>query len=147
MIVPDDVATWFKTQMTVAAVTTAVPGGFWNGRPSESGSAPYGVFRVTRQGTEFTSQAELPKLRIDAAVYIDQTAATQAQGVEIAIGQAMPIIYSGATAVIRNGAGTVIHVEPRDFSADVAFPLRGKNDVVAAKFGWEVWVQAATSGV
>lgn len=147
MIVPDDVAAWFYARINVAAVT-AVVSKIFNGRVNETEAAPYGLFTVSRDGnTEYTSAAELPKFTVNLGVMVDQTTATQAQGVEQAVGLAVPVLYSGATASVRNGAGTVIGATPKECSADTVFPLRAKSDVVAAKFAWDVWVQAATSGV
>lgn len=149
MIVPDDVAAWFYTQVNVTAVTSAVTGGVWNGRPLETASAPYGVFLVSRQAdTEYTSAGELPKFDVKLAVSVDQNAATKAQGVEQMFGPTvLPLAPTGLTAMVRSGAGTVIGCTPRDCSADVQFPLRAKSDVVGVRLAWEVWVQAASTGV
>ncbi len=148
MIVPDDVAAWFYARINVAAVTAVVSGGLFNGRANETAASPYGLFTVSRDGnTEYTSAAELPKFTVNLGVMVDQTVASQALTVEQAVGLAIPVLYSGATAMVRNGAGTVIGATPKECSADTVFPLRAKSDVVAAKFAWEVWVQAASSGV
>jgi hypothetical protein len=148
VIVPDDVAAWFYSRINVAAVTAVVSGGLFNGRVSETAASPYGLFTVSRDGnTEYTSQAELPKFTVNLGVMVDQATATQAQGVEVAVGLAIPVLYVGTTAMVRGGAGTVIGATPKECSADTTFPLRAKSDVVAAKFAWEVWVQGASSGV
>lgn len=146
MIVADDIAVWLTTRLN--AVTTSVTGGFWNGRPDEAAASPYGVFLISRQGgTEYTSGAELPKFDVKLGVMVDQTVVPKSQAVQIAVGAAVPLVPTGATAMIRSGAGTVISATPKDCAADTAFPMRGTADVVAARFGWEVWCQAATTGV
>ena len=143
----DDIAAWTYARLNVAAVTSVCSGGVWNSRPSETAASPYLVFTVNRGPVEYTSGGEIPRFTVNAAVYVDQTTTTQAQGVEIAVGQAVTVSPTGATAMVRNGAATVIFAEPREASADVAFPMRGKNDVVACKLAWELMVQAATTGV
>jgi hypothetical protein len=102
---------------------------------------------ISRESVEYTSAFEMPRFRMNLAVMVDQATSTQAQGVEIAVGQTFPVGYSGSAAMIRNGAGTVIFAEPRDFTSDTAFPMRGKNDVVACRMSWELMCQAATTGV
>ncbi len=147
MLVPDDVAAWALARWNAAAVTASVTGGLWNGRVNETAVAPYAMMLVRREGVEYTSAGELPRMRLDIAVMVDQATSTQAQGVEIAAGQAYPVGYSGASAMLRNGAGTVIFAEPREASADMAFPMRAKNDVVACRLSWELLCQAASTGV
>lgn len=148
MIVPDDVAAWFYARINVSAVTAVVSGGLFNGRTNETAVSPYGLFTVSREpNPECTSAGELPKFTVNLGVMVDQTTSTQAQGVEQAVALTMPYTFTGITASVRNGAGTVISAYPKEASADTTFPLRAKSDVVAAKFAWEVWVQAATSGV
>lgn len=145
MLVPDDIAAWFSGIWNTSAVTTSVTGGLWNGRPLETATAPYGVFTITREAqAEYTSAGELPRFNISLGVFVDQAATTQAQGVEIAVANTYPINYTGATAMIRNGAGTVIFMEPREWSADVGMPMRAKNDVVVCKAQWQVFCQGIT---
>lgn len=146
-IVADDVGAWAYARLNVAAVTSVCSGGVWNSRPGETAAAPYLVFTVNRGSVEYTSGGEIPRFTINAAVFVDQTTTTQAQGVEIAVGQAIPVSPTGVTAMVRNGAATVIFAEPREASADVAYPMRAKSDVVACKLSWELMIQAATTGV
>ena len=147
MLVPDDVAAWALARWNASAVTTSVSGGLWNGRVNETATAPYASMLIAREGVEYTSGGELPRFRMHLAVMVDQATSTQAQSAEIAVGLTYPVSYTGATAMIRNGAGTVIFAEPRETSADTAFPMRGKNDVVACRMSWELMCQAATTGV
>ena len=150
MLVPDDVAAWALARWNASAVTASVSGGLWNGRPWETAGStayPYAVMRIEREGVEYTSEFEIPRFRLNLAVMVDQATSTQAQGVEIAVGQTYPVGYTGAVAMLRNGAGTVIFAEPRECSADMAFPMRGKNDVVACRMAWELMCQAASTGV
>jgi hypothetical protein len=145
VIVPDDVAAWFVGQMNVSAVTAAVMGGFGNGRPPETAASPYGVFTVSREAqAEYTSAGELPRFNLSLAVFVDQTGATQAQAVQQVVANAVPIVYTGVTAMVRGGAGTIISIEPREWSADVGMPMRAKTDVVVCKAAWNVWVQGIT---
>jgi hypothetical protein len=102
---------------------------------------------ISRESVEYTSAFEMPRFRMNLAVMVDQATSTQAQSVEIVVGQTYPVGYSGTSAMLRNGAGTVVFAEPREISADTAFPMRGKNDVVACRMSWELMCQAATTGV
>jgi len=147
VLVPDDIAEWALARWNASAVTASVTGGLWNGRVNEIATSPYAMMLVTREGVEMTSGGELPRMRMNIAVMVDQATSTQAQGAAIAVGQAFPVGYSGSTAMLRNGAGTVIFAEPRECSADVAFPMRAKSDVVACRMSWEIFCQAATTGV
>lgn len=147
MLVPDDVAAWALARWNASAVTASVTGGLWNGRVNEAATVPYASMLINREGVEYTSAFEMPRFRMNVAVMVDQATSTAAQGAEIAAGQAFPVGYTGAAAMLRNGAGTVIFAEPRECSADTAFPMRGKNDVVAARLSWEVFCQAASTGV
>lgn len=147
MLVPDDVAAWALARWNASAVTTSVTGGLWNGRVNETATAPYASMLISRESVEYTSAFEMPRFRMNLAVMVDQATSTQAQSVEIVVGQTYPVGYSGTSAMLRNGAGTVVFAEPREISADTAFPMRGKNDVVACRMSWELMCQAATTGV
>ncbi len=141
VLVPDDLAAWLYARLNVSAVTAAVSGGIFNGRPNETAASPYGVFTIERTGAQYTSAGEVPKFMARLAVMTDQAATTQAQGVQIAVANAVPVAPTGVTASIRSGAGTVIQCEPRDGSAPVEFPMRAKSDVVACRFAWEIMAQ------
>lgn len=147
MLVPDDIAAWALARWNASAVTTSVTGGLWNGRVNETAASPYAMMLINREGVEYTSGGELPRMRLNLAVMVDQATSTAAQNVAVVVGQTFPVGYSGSTAMIRNGAGTVIFAEPRECSADVAFPMRATSDVVACRMSWEILCQAATTGV
>lgn len=147
MLVPDDLAAWALARWSTSAANVTVTGGLWNGRVNETAVSPYAMMLINREGVEYTSAGELPRFRMNLAVMVDQATSTAAQGVAIAVGQAFPVSYSGSTAMLRNGAGTVVFAEPREGSADVAFPMRATTDVVACRMAWEIMCQAATTGV
>lgn len=147
MLVPDDIAAWALARWNASAVTATVSGGLWNGRVNETAVAPYASMLINRESVEYTSGGEIPRFRMNLAVMVDQATSTAAQGAAIAVGQTFPVNYATTTAMLRNGAGTVIFAEPREISADTAFPMRAKNDVVAYRMSWELMCQAATTGV